>query len=155
MNPILHFLFNYIFIEIVFGNAWQNLAVILVFSLLIDVTHLPYLIKVKRGVIRKRFGSQGRTRFHEIYGLSVFSAVLSVSYFLYDPVVVKIAVLCLVLHFSLDFVSGKSMPFYPYSKREVFMKMAPYGYREKIIFEAVLTLFLGVIFWLMAGNLIL
>jgi hypothetical protein len=72
-----------------------------------------------------------------------------------DKMAVEIAAMCIVLHFAVDFLAGKSMPFYPYSKKEVFIHMFPYGYRNKIFFEILCTVFLGVLFWLVTANLTL
>ncbi len=155
MNTLFHFLFNYVFVDVVFGNAWDYLAIIFVFSVLIDLTHLPYLIKVRGGVVEKRFGSGSRTRFHELYGLTLFSFFLCVVFFFLGPVITGISALCLLLHFSLDFISGKSVPLYPYSNKEIFLGMLPYGYRNKVFFEVVFTIILGVMFWLKIQSLVL
>lgn len=155
MNILFHFLFSYLFVDIVFGNAWDYLMVILVFSVFIDITHLPYLIKVRKYVVKNRFGSESRTRFHEIYGLTLFSAIICVSYFLFNPLIIEIIAMCIVLHFAIDFLTGKSMPFYPYSKREVFLRVFPYGYKEKVLFEIFSTVLLGVLFWLRIASLVL
>lgn len=148
MNILFHFFFNYLFIDVFFGNAWSYALIIFIFSIFIDFTHLPYLFRVREGVVKKRFGSGSRTRFHEIYGLTLFSALLCISYFFADRIIIEIASTCIVLHFSVDFLAGKSMPFYPYSKREVFLHVLPYGYRKKILFEILSTTLSGVLFWL-------
>jgi hypothetical protein len=155
MNVIFHFLFNYLFVGMVFGDAWSYLAVIFISSVLIDLTHLPYLFRVREGVVKRRFGSESRTRFHELYGLTLFSAILCILYFFADRTIVEISAMCLVLHFAIDFLAGKSMPFYPFSKREVFLRIFPYSYRGKLVFETVSTVLMGVLFWLTTSNLIL
>ena len=156
MNLIFHFLFNYLFVDFITnGNAWNYIFVIFVFSVLIDLTHIPYLLKKKSRVMEERFGSESRTRFHEIYGLAVFSFILCLAFFFFDLAFVSTAALCLLLHFSVDFISGKSMPFYPYSDTEVFLGLMPYGYRNKIAFEVLSTLILGVLFWLRIQSLVL
>jgi len=156
MNILFHFLFNYLFVDFITnGNAWNYLLVIFIFSVLIDLTHLPYLLKKGGNVVHERFGSESRTRFHEMYGLVLFSFLLSIAFFFIGPVLTGIAALCLLLHFSLDFISGKSMPFYPYWNKEVSLGMLPYGYRNKVVFEVVTTLILGVLFWLSIGSLVL
>ncbi len=155
MNVVFHFLFNYLVINALFGNAWGYIAVILVSSVFIDFTHLPYLLKVREGVVKKRFGSECRTRFHEIYGLTLFAMFLCALYFFIGNVTAEIAAMCLVLHFATDFVAGKSMPFYPFSKTEVFLGIFPYGYRNKIIFEIASTIIAGVLFWLATAGTIL
>lgn len=155
MNVIFHFIFNYLFVDAVFGNAWDYLLLIFLSSVLIDLTHLPYLLKVRGAVVKKRFGSGSRTRFHEMYGLTVFSFILWLSFFLFGRIVAGIAAMCLVLHFAIDFIAGKSMPFYPYSEREVSLGMLPYGYKEKILFETGVTIILGVLFWLKIQSFVL
>ena len=156
MNLIIHFLFNYVFVDLfVSGSAWSYLPVIIVFSVLIDLTHLPYLLKMKGKVVEKRFGSESRTRFHEMYGLAIISFILCIMFFFFDIMTVSIAALCILLHFSLDFISGKSMPFYPYSRREVSLGMLPYGYKNKVVFEVITTIIMGVLFWMRIQNLVL
>lgn len=155
MNIFFHFLFGYLFVDIVLGNAWDYLLIIFIFSVLIDLTHIPYLIRTGSEVVRKRFGSGSRTRFHEMYGLALFSFVLCFAFFVFDAISLSVAALCLLLHFSLDFISGESMPFYPFSRKRVFLGMLPYSYRNKVIFEAGSTLLLMVIFWLRFQSLVL
>lgn len=156
MNTVFHFLFSYVFVDFITGgNAWNYILVIFVFSVAIDLTHIPYLLKKRGRIVNERFGSGSRTRFHEMYGLVLFSFLLCIIFFFTGPVLAGIAALCLLLHFSIDFISGKSMPFYPYSDREVFLGMMPYGYRNKIVFEIAATLIFGVLFWLSIGSLVL
>ena len=153
MNIVFHFLFSYLFVNFALGNAWAYIAIIFIFSTAIDLTHVPYLLKTKSNVLKRRFGSESRTRFHEIYGLIILSCIACVFYLFTDRLMVEVATMCIVLHFALDFLAGKSMPFYPYSKTEVFLHLAPYGYRNKILFEVLSTVLLGVLFWLSIPNL--
>jgi hypothetical protein len=142
-------------VEAVLGNAWNNIIIIFIFSILIDIDHLPYLLKVGGGVVKKRFGSEARTRFHEVYGLTLFSVAACVLYFFVNGQILAIALTCVLLHLAVDFLTGKSMPFYPYSKKEIFLGVTPTGYTAKIFFEVSSTMILGVLFWLQTGNLIL
>jgi hypothetical protein len=155
MNILFHFLLNYLFIDAIWGNALGYVALIFVFSVLIDVTHLPYIIRVKGKIFKNRFGSASRTKFHEIYGLTLFSVIACLLYFLVNYVIVEIAMMCLVLHFAIDFLAGKSMPFYPFSKKEVFLGILPYEYKNKILFEIASTLLLVVLLWLRLESLVL
>ena len=155
MNTTFHFLFNYIFLNALFGGAWQYLPVILVFSVIIDFDHLPYIIKTGRSVVKKRFGAASRTRLHEIYGLAIFSLVSCALYFFADARLVAFAMGCLALHLCVDFLTGKSIPFRPYSTKEVFLGVSPSGYRNKMLFELTATAILGVLFWLQIASLVL
>jgi len=155
MNIVFHFLFNYLFLDAVFGNASSYLVIIFVFSVILDFDHLPYLIKNGRAVVKKRFGSESRTRLHEIYGLAVISAISCLLYLLMDKQLVVVAASCLVLHLCIDFLTGKSVPFSPYSKREVIIGISPSGYAKKIVFETATTFILGVLFCLQIASLVL
>ena len=155
MNIIFHFIFNYLFVDMIWGAAWDYVVLIFIFSVLIDVTHLPYLFRVKGKILEKRFGSASRTRFHEIYGLTMFSVIACILYFFTEHIIVEIAIVCLVLHFSIDFLAGKSMPFYPLSRREVFLGLLPYGYKNKVLFELFSTILFIVLLWLRVGSLVL
>jgi hypothetical protein len=106
-------------------------------------------------VVKKRFGAESRTRFHELYGLILASSILGVLFFFVDTAIIQISALCIILHFAVDFLAGKSMPFYPVSKRVVFLDIFPYGYRSKFLFEVAATSITGVLFWLEIANLVL
>ena len=155
MNVIFHFLFNYVFIEFVTGNAWDYAILIFIFSVSIDLTHIPYLLKARWDVVEKRFGSEARTRFHEIYGLIILSIILCVLPVFFDFELVMVITLSIMLHFSVDFIIGKSMPFYPYNRKEVSLGLVPESYLWRTVFEIVSTMLAGVLFWLNVASLAL
>ena len=49
-------------------------------------------------------------------------------------------------HFVVDFLTRPSRPLYPFSTREVDLKLYPRGLREMIIWDAILTVCLGLIY---------
>ncbi len=153
MNILLHFFLNYLIIDLVFGNAWTYAPIIFIFSLLIDLDHIPYTLRTGRSLAKKRFGSESRTRFHEMYGLALTSILMSVFYLFLETALVQIIALCLVLHFASDFFLGKTRPFYPVSGKEVFLGFCEQKYR--IPLEAVLTLILGGLVWVSVASLVL
>lgn len=146
MNVLLHFLLSYIVIDSVFGNAFDYIVYIFIFSTIIDLDHIPYILKVKKNFLRKKFGSESRSRFHEFYGLILFSLGIAILSLFFDIVLMKIITISIILHYAADFLLGKTRPFYPFSKKEVFLHICPEKYR--IHFEVILTLILGVILWL-------
>ena len=143
MNFLLHFLIAYLAIENLFGNASQYIIQIFVFSNILDMDHLPYLLRVKHGVFRRKFGSESRSRFHELYGVALISfAISAISFF--DMALAKVIALSVILHHAGDFLVGRSRPFYPFSGKEVFMDMLPVKYRAH--FEVMATFALGSVF---------
>jgi hypothetical protein len=145
MNVLLHFLLNYLVINSVLGNASNYIIYILIFSIIVDIDHIPYILKVKKNLVHKKFGSESRSRFHELYGLTLFSLGISIFSFL-DIILIEVIALSVVLHYATDFLLGKTRPFYPFSKKEVFLHISLERYR--IPFEITLTLILSVILWL-------
>jgi len=153
MNILLHFFLNYLVIELVFGNAWAYAPIIFVFSILIDLDHIPYTLKTGRSLAKKRFGSESRTRFHEMYGLALVSIIISVSSLFLETALVQVIALSLILHLAADFFLGKTRPLYPISKKEVFLGFCEQKYR--IPLETVLTLILGGLVWLNMASFVL
>ncbi len=146
MNVIFHFLLSYLAANAIFGNASSYLVYIIIFSVLMDFDHIPYIIRAKKDLVHKRFGSESRSRFHEIYGLMLVSLAISAFSVFIDINMVKVIALSLILHYIIDFLTGKTRPFYPLSEKEVFMGIYPQ--RHRIFSETVLTLISGVALWL-------
>lgn len=147
MNFLLHFLFNYAFLTFAFGDVNQYLPVIFIASVALDFDHIPYILKVRGKLIQKKFGSESRTWAHELLGLGIVSIALSLASLFINLLLVKILALSVVLHYSLDFLFGKTRPFYPFSKEEVFVGICPEKFR--IPAEILLTGIFAVIFWLL------
>ncbi len=149
MNFLLHFLIGYLAVESVFGNASQYIVQIFVFSNILDLDHIPYLMKVRQDVLHKKFGSASRSRFHELYGLALFSFLIAL-FSLFDMKLARVIAISVILHQAGDFLVGKSRPFYPFSKKEVFLGILPE--RLRMFFEVALTSLLGAVFlWSLSG----
>ena len=145
MNLILHFLLNYLVVDAVFGNAEKYLFYIFIFSLIVDLDHVPFFFKKKNKIFSKT-GSKARSKFHELYGLTFFSIAISLFSIFVDKMIIKVIALSLILHLASDFFVGKTRPFYPYSKKEVFLNIIPVKYRVR--FEIFATIILGAVLWL-------
>lgn len=137
MNILLHFLVNYIIVESVFGNALNYVLIIFISSVIFDLDHISYINRFKHNIFRKKLGSECRTRFHELYGLAVYGVVLSAAFFFFDLRIVQIISVCAILHLATDFLVGRTRPFFPFSKREVFLNILPEKHRMK--FEIITT----------------
>lgn len=144
MNPILHFLISYIFVELVFQNAKEYWMIILISSTFLDIDHLFYILENKRKIFKNKFGAKSRSFLHEFYGMFIFSTLLSALYFIFSADIVKIFSLSLMLHYALDFIIGRSRPFYPYSKREI--RILPISYNFRTFLEIILTIFCSIFF---------
>ena len=139
MNIIAHFLFNILVVSQFFDIEGLILPVLL-FSVFLDLDHIPYIVKNRGNMLKNMFSPDARTRLHEVYGLFLFSAILAPLYLITSNTIFLIALLCIVLHILLDFATGKSRPFHPYSSREFFV----IGTRQKrIIAELGFTILLA------------
>lgn len=144
MNPLLHFLVSYIFVEIIFKNAKENLILILISSTFLDLDHILYILKKKEKILNDRFGAESRSIFHELLGMLIFSFIISFLYLILDKTLVRILYLSLFLHYAIDFLSGKSRPLYPYSRIEI--QLISISSNSRIISEIILTIFSFIIF---------
>jgi len=148
MNPFVHFFASFLVARTVFGVGWEYAAIILVFSIILDMDHIPYFFRSFNGVRTfVHIHVSSRSRFQELYGLTVLSVIASVGYFFFNHTLLKVIMLCMVMHFMLDFLAGHTRPLYPYSKDEVFLSIFK-TFKTRIFVEAFLTIILGVILWL-------
>lgn len=146
MNPLTHFLAAYFLTNLTIGNASQYILLIVFSATFIDLDHIPYIVKNFRDLREKKFGSEGRTRFHELYGMTLFSLLLSVIYIFYPIIEIKIVMVGVVSHYFIDLVSGYARPLYPYSEKEIFLNLIHDRFRVPV--EVVITMFLGWYLWM-------
>lgn len=142
MNTLLHFFFNFLVVESVWHNAHEYVWWIAAFSMCIDLDHLPYLSSIRWKVRSCGLGAKSRSRFHELFGLALFSLVIAVYSFFGSLELLKVVALSFVLHLAMDFVIGHTRPFFPFSDRVVFLNVLPVKYR--MLFEVVATVVFGV-----------
>ena len=83
-----------------------------------------------------------------MYGITLFSVLLTIAYFIFDKTTVQVAGISLMLHYAADILLGKTRPFYPYSKKEIFLGVCPEKHRMKV--EILSIIILGVITWFIA-----
>lgn len=148
MNSLIHFFLNFLVARTVFGVGWDYAPIIFVFSIVLDLDHIPYFIHRLNGLRTfVHIDVSSRSRFQELYGLAALSVLSSIGYFFFNHTILKVIMLCIVLHYMLDFLVGHTRPLYPYSKDEVFLSIFK-TWRTRIFVEAFLTFILGVILWL-------
>lgn len=148
MNPLVHFFANFLLARIVFGIGWEYAPIILIFSVILDLDHIHYFFSNFKGLKTfTRMDLSSRSRFQELYGLTIISAFASVAYFLLNHTLLKVIIICIVLHFMIDFLVGHTRPLYPYSKDEVFLSIFR-TLKTRAFIEIFLTMVLGVILWL-------
>lgn len=148
MNILFHFLFNYVIISLIYGQRPELIPLIAFFSVALDLDHLPYIIKNYTSLIRYlRFGSVSRSRSHELFGLAIISSIIFfVSLFYKRLIILQIILLCIILHYMVDFLIGYTRPFFPYSDKEIFFRL--YSTRkQRVLIEVISTIIAGVIFW--------
>ena len=145
MNTLAHFLFNYVMLDVILGNAQPYFWYILVFSTLLDLDHLPYIFKVGKKVVHG-LGSKCRSLFHELLGITLVSSVLAGGYFFIDKTIVMIAAYSYLFHLSVDFLMGRSRPYYPFSKKEVYLGLIT-SKTMRIMVEVLFTSIFGGLTW--------
>lgn len=130
MNSAAHILVS-LFIGLQFTHDPWLLGLAVVAGFLPDFDHLAH---VPRALRTGRFGSASRSRFHELYGLTLFStaALLAGDYFplLFFP---------LLGHYLLDYLSRPTRPLYPFERAEVHLGLYPKSLSWMTITEVPVT----------------
>jgi membrane-bound metal-dependent hydrolase YbcI (DUF457 family) len=149
MNILFHVLFNYSIVSMIFGIEERFIPVIIIFSIVLDFDHLPYILRNFKTVVRYlHFGSASRTRSHELIGLATFSLLFAITLLFYrDPRIIQVALLCVMLHYVADFLVGRTRPLFPYDKTEVFLHLYKRR-RTRFVLEGLLTIIFGGIFFI-------
>ena len=148
MNLLAHFFINYLVAGAAFGLDQSAIPLILVFSLLPDLDHIPYIARNYGKILSTgKFGVELRTPFHELFGLCTVALALLVGSFFIDRLIVAIAAMCIILHYTLDFIIGVSRPLSPFSSDEVFLSYFRIR-KVRIATEIVITVIAGWLFWL-------
>ena len=113
------------------------LAACVVLGLLPDIDHISH---IGRALKSGRFGAASRSRFHELYGLSIFSALFGLVikhypdiYFLYFP---------LLGHYLFDFLTRPTRPLYPFENTVQHGSMYPQTLKWMTVADVIVTAFL-------------
>lgn len=143
MNTLGHIFFAQILLLSFYRYSASptNFIVTGIASILVDLEHVP---KIGHAIKTGRFSPSSRTRWHEMFGLIVFMSIsLGITYFS-DPIG-RSLLIGFVSHYILDFLTRPTRPLFPIEKEVVFLKLAPRGMRELVIYDTILTIVIGVI----------
>ena len=141
MNSLAHAIVSYaIGARLTDDPALVLLAVF--FGVLPDLDHLPHLATA---VKTWRFGPKARSRYHELYGLTLASVAAVVAYAI-DPTLAYVIFLPLLAHHLMDFVSRPTRPFNPVDDTSVHLKLYPTSLRGLAIADTMVTILLAI--WL-------
>jgi len=142
MNIAFHILTGLLFAKIFGVRSLPGITMGVIFSIIPDIDHIPHLGKaLKTG----RFGVGSRSTLHELVGLALIttgSLIINVAY----PHLFPLTLSCGLSHYAIDLLTRPSRPLYPFSTREVDLKLYPRGLREMIIWDTILTAGLGLIY---------
>jgi membrane-bound metal-dependent hydrolase YbcI (DUF457 family) len=122
MNWVAHMLITYVVISLIVPNAEHFIIPIFIFSIIVDIDHIPGFIRLARmGSARKSLSPEEysrilRTPLQEPLGIIMVLAVIFVLY-LYglDATLFIIAFIGILLHWIIDFLTIHTMPLYPFS----------------------------------------
>jgi len=89
----------------------------LIASVALDLDHIPAYIMNKKKY-HKVAGTLWRTRLHELYGLILFSFIILIVWF-FNHLLAQILAVGIIMHYIIDFLTGETRPFYPYSKEKI------------------------------------
>ncbi len=142
MNIAFHILTGLLFAKLFGVNSLPGIAMGVIFSIIPDIDHIPHLGKaLKTG----RFGVGSRSTLHELVGLALITTGSLIVKFIH-PHLFLLTLSCGLSHFAIDLLTRPSRPLYPFSTREIDLKIYPRGLREMIIWDTILTAGLGLIY---------
>ncbi|MDD5040389.1 MAG: metal-dependent hydrolase [Patescibacteria group bacterium] len=129
----------------VYGNTTEYLLPFIIATVILDLDHAIPFINRRRH--HNQLNASGwRTRFHELYGVVLLSAIVCVVW-VFNKKLAPVLALGLLLHYSADILVGESRPLYPYAdtKIQVFFKKNKTG---RVVLEIIcMFAFIGFIIW--------
>ena len=141
MNLFAHAIIGFILSQLFFSpTEYLMIGLMIVAAIILDLDHIHHL---RRAFKTTRFGYQSRTRFHELYGLTIgliFFLVLSVFTSFAIPLMIAF-----VSHFFLDWLTRPTRPFYPYSEKVLHFNIYPKSLRGLVIADSIVTAILLII----------
>jgi len=142
MNIAFHILTGLLLAKLFGVRSLPGITIGVIFSIIPDIDHIPHL---KKALKTGRFGVGSRSTLHELVGLALITAgslIVKATY----PHLFPLTFSCGLSHFAIDLLTRPSRPLYPFSTREVDLKLYPRGLREMIMWDAILTASLGLIY---------
>ena len=120
MNLLAHAVVSYA-IGVYFTDDPRLILLAVFFGVLPDLDHIPHLLTAVRS---GRFGPQSRSRYHELYGLSLAAALAVVAYTI-KPLLSPIIFFPLLAHHLMDFTTRPTRPFNPVDYASVHLRLYP------------------------------
>jgi len=146
MNIIFHALLSLLLARLLVIGSVPYVSIGILFSVLPDFDHIPYLVKAFKA---RRFGIESRSPLHELVGLVFILSGSLIVEVIYSHLFL-LAISCGLSHFIVDFLTRPSRPLYPFSDKEIDLKLYPRRLKEMFVCDTILTLILGLIYVMIA-----
>jgi len=147
MNSFAHFFINFFLATLFFGDVKEYAIVILIASVIIDIDHIPYTIKNFNHMKKYGMDETIRTWLHEVPGVILISTITMISsFYVTNFIMLKLIYFSLMMHLIVDFLAGKSRPFYPFSSQ---VMVSPLGKTSRVgtlLYEVPISVLGGIYF---------
>ena len=160
MNTIAHIFFGYFACILVFGKtiANANMLPIILFSILIDIDHIPGFIKYLRISKEKRkflpenlLAQWFRSGLQEPVGILFIIITLGLLWLLgVRSIVIPIGIVCVITHWLIDLITVHTKPLAPFSKAVFAWKFKTK--KQRFISEVWITIISLIVFLLIYFN---
>lgn len=117
----------------------------LIFSGMLDLDHLFYLVRDRKSYARTGYVGHlhhARSPLHELPGIILWG-VVALLIRLFDPTLATIFFLSILIHLCEDFFAGIAFPFNPFDKTE--MALFEHTKKGKIIINSAVIIISGVL----------
>jgi hypothetical protein len=147
LNTVGHIFFANLLL--VFGApSMVSPTALLIASIASIITDLEHISHLRVALKTRRFKSETRTRWHELPGL-LLGMSISLTTMLFSVTLGRLLLIGFVSHYFLDLLTRPTRPFYPMSKKVVFLSLAPRNLKKLTAYDTVITVIMGLI--LIAG----
>jgi membrane-bound metal-dependent hydrolase YbcI (DUF457 family) len=151
MNGLFHFFLSYAIIQLSWGYAREFIVLIFIASVIIDIDHIPYILKTKKKLMSEGFGEESRSFMHELPGVLIVTVLCLGLFLVYGVDVARVAAISSLLHYAADFAVGRTRPFWPFSDKVLVSPLGITDKKKRIFLEVTSTIIGGVVFWLLLG----
>ncbi|MCP6719496.1 MAG: hypothetical protein KJI71_04710 [Patescibacteria group bacterium] len=145
MNPLVHIFLTYFSLSFIIPEVKGYLIPIAVFSIILDVDHIPgfikmpFLSKEERGKVKPgHYIGLFRTAIQEPIGIITLELIFLTMYaFGIRNIILLIAALSLIIHWLIDFLTVHTRPLAPINNKAVSLFF--HTRKQRIISELVVT----------------
>lgn len=151
LNSVCHLFFANLLM--VFGApSLVSPTALLITSIAAIIVDMEHVSNLRTAIKTRRFKPETRTRWHELIGL-LLTMSISLLIMLFSSTIGRLLLIGFVSHYFLDLLTRPTRPLYPFSKKVVFLGLAPRKLKKLTVYDTIITVTMGAILMVTLHNL--